>query len=360
MSNEKVKLRQVCFSLIAFATVLKIIVLPSFVSGFAKENLWISILLNFILDGAMIFIVLKISDRFKGLTFYQILIENCGEIPTKIIMCLYALYFILKAYVPILEQKSFVEIALYETTHVVWIFAPIFLIICFFSYKGLKTVGRISDLLIWVSLFAIIVLLSLSIPACDLTNLLPIAIGVPFKNVLQGSRFSLLWFFDSTYILFFIGKFKTEKLAKTKIMLSYLVVALIVTAFFCVLYCEFGPLTERQHFAPIKMGKYYLSFSNSGRIDYLAGFALAIVCVFAITLPLVFSSLCLSHSFNFKHKIIPCIIVNGVTAIIFFATQNFFFNVFSIIMKYGVYFLLFMAYALPLITLFFKKGRVKK
>ena len=38
-----------------------------------------------------------------------------------------------------MEQKSFVEIALYETTHVVWIFAPIFLISAFFSYKGLKT-----------------------------------------------------------------------------------------------------------------------------------------------------------------------------------------------------------------------------
>ncbi|MBQ7373384.1 MAG: GerAB/ArcD/ProY family transporter [Clostridia bacterium] len=359
MNGEKLKLRQLCFALIVFTGVIKIIVLPSFVSGYAKENLWISALLNFLLDGVTIFFILKIADKFKGKSFFQILNENLGDAPTKTIMFLYAIYFLIKSYVPILEQKSFVEIALYETTHVVWIFAPIFLISCFFSYKGLKTVGRLADLLIWIAIFSVVVLLTLSIPACDFSNLLPI-VAVPFKNVLQGSKFSLLWFFDSTYLLFFIGNYKPERLSKTKIMLSYLAVALVVTIFFCVLYSEFGALTERQYFAPIKMGKYYLSLSNTGRIDYFAGFALAIVCVFAVTLPLVFSSLCLSHTFNFKHKILPCIIVNGAMAIIFFATQNFFFNVFTFILNYVVYFLLFMAYVVPLITLFFKKGRTKK
>ena len=51
------------------------------------------------------------------------------------------------------------------------------------------------------------------------------------------------------------------------------------------------------------------------------------------------------------------LISNGIMTVLFFVTQNFFFNVFDFILNYGVYFLLFMAYAVPLITLFFKKGR---
>ena len=39
-------------------------------------------------------------------------------------------------------------------------------------------------------------------------------------------------------------------------MLSYVAGALVVIFFFIVLYGEFGPLTERQYYAPIKMGKY--------------------------------------------------------------------------------------------------------
>ena len=140
-------------------------------------------------------------------------------------------------------------------------------------------------------------------------------------------------------------------------MLSYLIITVTVILFFVVLYSEFGPLTSRQYFAPIKMGKYYLSLSNSGRIDYFAGFALAIVCVFAVTLPLVFASLCLSHTFPFKHKIIPCIIVNGFSMLLFFFTQDFFFSTFAIMQRYAIFYMFILAYALPLITIFFKKGR---
>lgn len=355
MAN-KIKLRQTCLFIIVFSLATKIIILPSVVASFSKESLWISALINFAIDGAMLFFVLKMSDKFKGLTFYQILRENLGDIPTKIILFLYFIYFLLKAYSPIMEQKSFIEIALYETTHVVWIFSPIFLISAFFSYKGIKTVGRLSDFLIWFIIFAYVILISLSIPASNPSNILPI-VGVPFKSIAKGSFFSLLWYFDSTYILFLIGCFKKEHLTKTKIMISYCVCALAVLIFFAVLYCEFGPLTERQYFAPIKMGKYFLSISNSGRVDYIAGIALAIVCVFAVSLPLVFASLCLNHTFKFKHKIIPCLITNGIMTILFFTTQNFYFETFKIMQYFGVYYLIFMAYVLPFIMLFFKSRR---
>ena len=359
MTTDKIKLRQVCLVFIAFSIAIKIISLPALTATFADEGLWISALINFIIDGAMIFFFLKLGERFKGLTFFQILKENLGDIPTKIILFLYFIYFILKSYAPIMEQKSFVEISLYETTHVVFIFLPIFLISCFFSYKGIKTVGRVADLAVWFTGFAVIVLICLSVPAANFSKLLPI-IGVPLKNIGKGSFWGLLWYFDSTYILFFLGAFKTEKLTKTKVMLSYLACALVVIIFFGVIYSEFGPLTKRQYLAPITMGKYYLSLSNSGRIDYVAGFTLALSCVFAVTVPLVFATLCLAHTFNFKHKIIPCLITNGIACLLFLTTQNFFFVTLEIMQKYVIFFLLFMAYVLPLITLFFKKGRQPK
>ena len=180
------------------------------------------------------------------------------------------------------------------------------------------------------------------------------------KQIADGSFAGPLWFFDSSYLLFLIGSFRHENKTKTKITLSYGICALVTVVFFIILYCEFGPLTARQHFAPITMGKYYLSMSNSGRIDYVAGVALAIVCVFASTLPLVFSTLALSHTFNFKHKIIPCLIVNGISALLFLSTQNFFFETFGLMQKFGIYYMLILSYALPLILLFFKKGRAGK
>lgn len=46
--------------------------------------------------------------------------------------------------------------------------------------------------------------------------------------------------------------------------------ALITLVYMAILQSEFGALTERQFFSPIKMGKYSVSVSNIGRIDYIA------------------------------------------------------------------------------------------
>ena len=65
MTDNKIKLRQVCLIFIAFSIALKIITLPSIVASISNEGLWISALLNFILDGAMLFFILKMSEKFK-------------------------------------------------------------------------------------------------------------------------------------------------------------------------------------------------------------------------------------------------------------------------------------------------------
>ena len=128
MNAKKLNVRQICLFFITFSTSIKIILLPSLTSTYSAQSLWISCLINFTLDGLMLFFLLKMNDKFNGLSFFQILNENVGKTPSKIIMTFYCIYFILKAYVPIMEQKSFIEISLYETTHVVLIFIPIFLI----------------------------------------------------------------------------------------------------------------------------------------------------------------------------------------------------------------------------------------
>ena len=96
MTTNKMKLRQICLFAFVFTLTTKIIILPSILASFSKESLWVAGLINFAIDGAMIFFILKMGDKFKGLSFFQILKENLGETPTKIILFLYFLYFLLK------------------------------------------------------------------------------------------------------------------------------------------------------------------------------------------------------------------------------------------------------------------------
>ena len=95
MTKNKLNVRQVCLLFITFSIAIKIITLPSIVAGISNEGMWISVLLNFIIDGAMILYILKMSEKFKGLTFFQILEVNLGSVPAKIVTFAYFIYFIL-------------------------------------------------------------------------------------------------------------------------------------------------------------------------------------------------------------------------------------------------------------------------
>ncbi len=147
---------------------------------------------------------------------------------------------------------------------------------------------------------------------------------------------------------------KREKLQKTKILAVYSACALVVVIFIAILIGEFGSIAERQFFAPVRMGKYSVAMANIGRFDYLAGFALATSCIFTIAMPLSFSTHCLKFAFDIKKDIIPSAIVNGIAFIAYIFSQPHYYIVLEMVQNYFVYFLIFMAYILPLFTLFIK------
>jgi len=187
---------------------------------------------------------------------------------------------------------------------------------------------------------------------------LPI-IDVPLGKIAEGSLNTSIWFFDSPYLLLCLGHFKPEKKQTKKIVLSYLGMALITLVYMAILQSEFGALTERQFFSPIKMGKYSVSVSNIGRIDYIAVCAIIFSCLFGCCLPLMFSTVCLENTFRFKHRIIPCLIVNGFMAAIIVLTEDYYFLIRPFFQNYLIP--VFAVFTLvPLVGFFFKNNKNDK
>ncbi len=342
MSEYKMSVRQICFIIIGFFMSTKMIFAAAITAGQSGKSLWISAIINFVLDGTFIFIILLIGERFKNKDFFEILSGGIGKIPSKIIYFLLSVLLIIKAYVPIMEQRNFIEISLYETLPTILTFLPFFLFCGYFSYKGLKAVARCSDILVWFTLIAIIGLITLTLPNADFSELLPIFKGISAKKIIAGSYKSGIWYFDSVYFLFFIGRYNEQKLGKTKIMSAFFLSVLLICLYFITIYAEFGVLTERQYFAPSKMGLFAVALLNIGRIDYLFSILLCISNVFAISLPLLFSTLSLNNAFNFKNKASAAIIVNSIMFICVFLSRDIFFEIFNIFQNLYVIFLCFM------------------
>ncbi len=352
--KNKLTVRQVCFIYLAFILSGKLITMTAITAVKSKESCYLSALINLIFDGISLFFMLKLCDKYKDKTFYEIVSETLGEKTVKFVFFIYALYFLLKSYIPVLEHKNYVELTLYETSPSILLFIPFFFVSLFISYKGLNAFGRCSEILAYFTFSAIIILCALSFSNADFTNVLPI-IGVPIKDVLQGSKNGALWFFDSSYFLFMLGNFKRENKQKSKIIFTYVACGLILLFYMIMIVSEFGSITERQFFAPVRMGKFSIAKANIGRFDFVASMFISISGIFTISMPLAFSSYALSKVFNFKKEIIPAIIINVISLIITVITDDFYFIGLKIVQTYFVYFFAFVSYVFPALFLLKKE-----
>ena len=351
--------RQICFMLVSGCAMGKMIVAPALSAKYADEALWISSLINFLADGAFLLFALWLSEKFDGLTFYEILYGAFGKIFAKIVYFIFFLFFLLKGFIPLVEQKNYIEIALYETAPSVFTFLGFFLFSSFFCYKGIKSVARCADVTVWAAAFGIVTLLALAVPLTDLTELLPV-VGVPIGKILHGAKNTFVWYFDGVYILFLIGRFKKEKAYKRKILCSYAVMALITIVYSIILYGEFGAITERQFFSPIQIGKSNVALSNIGRIDYVAGFVFAFVCAFNVATPFVFASHALEVTFDIKNKLIPVFVVNGTMLLSLLVAHDYFIEVFRFLSDKAIWGYFVAAYAIPLICVFAKRSKIRE
>lgn len=68
-TENKICVRQICFMILSCCLIGKILVAPALGARYASEGLWISFLINFCADGAFVFFVLKLSDKFPDKTF---------------------------------------------------------------------------------------------------------------------------------------------------------------------------------------------------------------------------------------------------------------------------------------------------
>lgn len=278
----KISSRQLYFLLGCIMPVSKLILLPTELAKYAKNDLLYPFLAQLVLQSVAIFCVLLASKRQK--TFYE-LVEQCvGGIAAKIVCALFALFLIFSSLLPILEQKSFVQSVFYDTLPSIVSFAPFFLFAAYMLSKPIVTQGRMWDILAPIFLVGIFGVLLLSFGAADLGAVLP-AGAAGWDGFGRGLMLASSWFFDAAVLTSLLGKTDYVRGMPAKGALAYLGGGLLVALFLAVFYGVFQETAINQLFAFAKPSKYFSGITVLGRIDYLFIFALAMVMSFAAILP---------------------------------------------------------------------------
>lgn len=347
------KLRQVCFILAIFMPISKMVFLPSTISYYAKNDILISAIINIVVQAFIIFIIMLAVKKSDTATFYDRLNYTFGKVTAKIMYFIYSAFFIFCLIVPLLEHKSFVQSIFYETSPALLTFLPFFAVSYYASVKGMKTMGRIGDICLFIFALAFPIIIALSFGQAEFTRLMPV-LGNPINKTIQGSLYTSCWYFDTAFLLFFMGHFKSEKHSTTKVMISYAVGALCTLLFLAVFYGIFSDLSVREIFGLSKMTKYYTALSSVGRADFIVIYMITIIMIFFLSMIAGLSSFSLQKTFNFKKKYISAIIINGVLVLIMLLLNVKYYSALKLITQ-GFYpvFILFQ-FIIPFFVVFLK------
>lgn len=348
--KNKIAVRQLCIMLILYIPISKLLILPSLLSDYCGENLYLAAIFNFLLDAFAIFIILKLSERFDGDDFYTILTKTFGVAVAKIICFLFMLFFMFKALIPIMEQKNSVEFTLYDTQPEIIIYLPFFAVSAYICIKGLNPLARASEVALWIGGLGYIIIIFLSVGAGEYDRILPLFGGRGFDFIPAGFKNSI-WFCDSSYILFLLGYFKKEKNYKRKIFLSFLLCSFLVVLFLIIFYCVFDSIAPKQFYALLRMSKYAISLSNIGRFDFIACFMLSMVSVFQISLTLLLASNLFKKIFSVENVYVAPLFVNGTVLIATYILGDRMSPLIYLSANYVCYFAVALTLFIPLITL---------
>ena len=316
---NKISARQVYFYLACVAPVGKLVIMPARLTKYVGNGLLIPALVQFLLQTGVIFAVLLLAKR--GQSFYELLQNTFGKILAKIIILIFSAFLFYAAFLPLLEQKTFVQGTFYDTVPSLVAFAPFFLLCVFLCSKPLSSYGRTWDILGPLAIAGLAGILVLSWSETEFAALLPIG-AAGAKKIFQSIAYSFCWFFDTAILLMLLGKFDYQKGMAWKGAVYYFLGGLATLLFLAVFYGVFQETAINQLFAFSKTSKYFSGMSVLGRVDYIFIYALAFIMIFYTSLPLQAGIEGILQAFGRK-KYLPTLLSLGLNAILLSLTAVF-------------------------------------
>ena len=354
--SEKISVRQICFIMLIYTAVSKFITYPTQLSYTTGRDLLFSALLNFILQGVIIWAVSYLCSRTDK-TFFQLISDTLGTVTARIVYGLFALFFMVCTLMPLLEQKVYVDAIFYDMLPSLLVFLTIFFFTVYASSRDFKNIGRCAEICLPIFLISMLFILVMSLHELKWDNFLPM-LKEPAK-VLKSSLANTFRFCEPAFLLMFMGRFKYKKGDALKITLSYVGGALFVIAVLTAFYGIYGDMAESRSFAISKISLFFPAIDLIGRIDLMALYLLEIAMLFALVLNIQLAVHCIEICTGYKNKAVLSIALNAVFLVLVIVLDSGFSTVHALWAKWMWIVFLIFTYLLPLSAWLLRRGNGK-
>lgn len=353
--NKTVSTRQIIFALLISISAIKLLLLPNLLAGEVERDSYIFIFIMLIFDFLVLLALLFLMNKFKNMTFIEILDHLFGRFVARCIMFLFFLFFFIKCFTMFQTTYVYLNENLYSFFSPFLFAIPLLICVVFCVSCGLNSFSRVLEFFVPLVIVGVIVALLTGVSRADFTNIFPLLDGGILKG-LNLFRFAN-WFGDYTILIVFFGNVKEDKKFNLKVILSCLGVIVVITLFFLVFYATYGYNVVCHTNAISDILQVLPSVSDIGSFDWI------LILIWDIALFLCITLNFFGAYYSFRHaffKKFPLAISIFIALLIFLVNYLLKFNVYisiSFAKNYLCYFSIFVGFILPL--LIFIVGLIK-
>lgn len=301
MKTKSLTVNQVCALIVVLTLSNKFLLLPSLMYNYAQNDAIFSILILFLINIGAICIFAKCAITYPNLTFREIIEKRFGKITFKIICIIFIILFFIKLTKLLIESEVFLNDSLYNN------FPPInFILITMFvcgylAIKGLKVLGRTSELFIKFVLIGVVIIVFLSISSANFDGILPLFV-TPFSKIIEGSLRCAMWFGNYFILFLTLGHIDVNNKLPRRSLIALLIASLVIILFFIIFYCIFQNTSAIHHFAISEMTELSSTISSLTKVDWFSTIVWTLLLILQLSLDLFTLQKLLLNLFNVKNS----------------------------------------------------------
>ena len=319
--NDGINARQIAFFGAFILPVYKLLELPSILSRFTGGDLLLPAFLQYLFQTGILLALLFVCSRSQT-SLFERLEARLGKW-TAVLYLFYALYFLFAGVLPLLDLDKFVYAVFYDTSPTFFTFIFFFFISAYVCSRGVKMLGRIADLSLFLFLVPFFALIAMSLGEADASNLLPI-FQHRLEHTVSAFTYAAPHFSDAILLLPLLGNLRYQKGDGKKITLGYGLGGVFTLLFLGVFYGVYSTLASREHYAFAKIAQYFPALTVIGRIDLLLVYLLCIVLFIYVATPLHYATDLTTRTLGGKRRVWFAILFNlGALLFVLFCNQHY-------------------------------------
>jgi len=163
----------------------------------ASQNAWLSTLMGSLFGAYVLYAITLIHDLYPGQRITRISTDVLGKFLGTVLNCLF-FWSAFTILITLLYDILILLEIIYPLLPRVVLFPLLVLPCCYCLYKGMTVLGRLGEMIIFISVLIVIGGIMLALPQVDLANLKPF--GESWRAIAAGTLYAADWPFDEVII----------------------------------------------------------------------------------------------------------------------------------------------------------------